>query len=255
MNPNYNNTHERGTLRSNNIPPQSLPQTYGSSAASGPAPSTAGHHSHDIMNKLDPRVDSTHDKQAMPTQNQPVHSSRLANTLDPRVDSRTANAQISQPTMHGAAGHGPATGSGPREGTYGPHSSRAANALDPRVDSDLDSRGMRTGNAVGGGYTPGMMGTGAAAGAGAGGAGMHRNAGPNAAISGTHHSTAAGYNNNNMQRGPLPGPAPNTAGPHKSDLLNKLDPRVDCKGGLGHSAGAAGMGAGTYRGDDVRRGI
>jgi hypothetical protein len=23
------------------------------------------------------------------------------------------------------------------------------------------------------------------------------------------------------------GPAPNTAGPHKSDLLNKLDPRVD----------------------------
>ncbi|KAI9655730.1 MAG: hypothetical protein M1821_005165 [Bathelium mastoideum] len=25
----------------------------------------------------------------------------------------------------------------------------------------------------------------------------------------------------------LPGPAPNTAGPHKSDLLNKLDPRVD----------------------------
>lgn len=30
----------------------------------------------------------------------------------------------------------------------------------------------------------------------------------------------------------LPGPAPNTAGPHKSDLLNKLDPRVDSKGGM-----------------------
>lgn len=27
--------------------------------------------------------------------------------------------------------------------------------------------------------------------------------------------------------GPSDGPAPNTAGPHKSDMLNKLDPRVD----------------------------
>lgn len=30
---------------------------------------------------------------------------------------------------------------------------------------------------------------------------------------------------------PLPGPAPNTAGPHSSDLLNKLDPRVDSQRG------------------------
>jgi hypothetical protein len=30
-----------------------------------------------------------------------------------------------------------------------------------------------------------------------------------------------------MNPGSSIGPAPNTAGPHKSDLMNKLDPRVD----------------------------
>ncbi|KAL2167532.1 hypothetical protein VTG60DRAFT_1118 [Thermothelomyces hinnuleus] len=65
----YNNTSERG-IRHNNHPNAATAgapggMTYGQSAASGPAPTTAGHHKHDILNKLDPRVDSTHDRQPM----------------------------------------------------------------------------------------------------------------------------------------------------------------------------------------------
>jgi len=43
-------------------------------------------------------------------------------------------------------------------------------------------------------------------------------------LSGNQHTgtTGGGLFSNDM-----PGPAPNTAGPHKSDMLNKLDPRVD----------------------------
>jgi len=40
-----------------------------------------------------------------------------------------------------------------------------------------------------------------------------------------------------------PGPAPNTAGPHKSDLLNKLDPRVESRPEAYDQA----RGQGTYR--------
>jgi hypothetical protein len=36
----------------------------------------------------------------------------------------------------------------------------------------------------------------------------------------THGTAGAGY-------GSGPGPAPGTAGPHNSNLANKLDPRVD----------------------------
>lgn len=123
--------------------------TYNTSSTHG-APNTAGPHSSDMANKLDPRVDSDLD------------------------GSRNLGAR-----------HADNFGST----TAGPHSSNVANALDPRVDSDLDgSRNLgaygTTGTtAPGGGYA------------------------------------AAGLAST--------GPAPHTAGPHKSDLMNKLDPRVD----------------------------
>ena len=170
--------------------------TYGESPASGPAPTTAGHHRHDILNKFDPRVDSTQDRRPMPMPENNVpagtygpHRSRVANALDPRVDS---DMDRRGPAMHGAIG-----GGGAREGTYGPHQSRMANALDPRVDSGRDNR--TTG---GYGYQPGYE----------------------------HHAV------NQM---PGPGPAPSTAGPHRSDLLNKLDPRVDSRAGTAAHASAA----------------
>jgi len=242
-NPNAYPTNERAVRQSNPVA-GGMPPTYGTSRASGPAPSTAGHHTHDLLNKLDPRVDSTHDHQPMPAASQPVHSSKLANALDPRVDTRTANATISsgvqQPAMHGAAGLGSSHQRSAPEGTYGPHSSRMGNAMDPRVDSDMDSHGMRSHNAATGtGYGSGMRSHNAAIGAGYG--------------SGTH--SAGGMGAGTMRTSHLPGPAPNTAGPHRSDLMNKLDPRVDSKGtGLGGNTAGMGTGA-TYRGDDVRRGI
>ncbi|KAM7198744.1 hypothetical protein V8F20_006059 [Naviculisporaceae sp. PSN 640] len=248
---NYNN--ERG-VRNNNIQPVGGP-SYGESPASGPAPTTAGHHKHDILNKLDPRVDSTKDSRPIASQhggnNVPEgtygpHSSRLANALDPRVDSdldgkgaRTANAASGGPTMHGAgtgAGMGMGGGMGMNhrgnnnnnipEGTYGPHSSRMANAVDPRVDSDADRSRMAPG---GMGHT-GMGNTHTHSGAGAYGSAT--------GVGGAYGSSG-------------PGPAPKTAGPHKSDLLNKLDPRVDSKTGA-VSGSYGGAGANTHTGAGAR---
>jgi len=200
--------------------------TYGESPASGPAPTTAGHHTHDLLNKLDPRIDSTHDKQPMPASGNGPHSSRVANILDPRVDSKTGidkrTGAANPSVMHGG-------GSGVPEGTYGPHSSRLANTVDPRVDSDMDSRrtagvapGYGSNTAPGYGDTYGQTNTGHGQATGYGQAG---NAGyytqPNAGVA--HHGV--GHNQATAMSGP--GPATHTAGPHSSNLLNKLDPRVD----------------------------
>jgi hypothetical protein len=222
------NTHERG-LR--NDPNRNQPltgpraqlgeQTYGRSPASGPAPTTAGHHSHDFLNKLDPRVDSTHDAQAMPQQQ---HSTK----------------------------------SNIPEGTYGPHHSRVANALDPRVDSDLDS--TRTGAGAGAGMGPGggWVGGGggevpARAGVAQGtGMGMHsapgyENAGQRTGVpaagraSGAYaqqqpqaqtHGVMMGEGVGGPHHQPAGAAGAGGFGPHKSSLMNKLDPRVDSKTGM-----------------------
>ncbi|EGR49612.1 uncharacterized protein TRIREDRAFT_121439 [Trichoderma reesei QM6a] len=204
----------------------------------GPAPFTAGPHRHDIMNKLDPTVDSgtggmqvlasnahTNNNAAtgisgMPGQpaaaggmtttglgsnnpynntssstTAPPHNSRLANALDPRVDSTQPSS-----TNYYTKGTNvvPGAGATPRhvpEGTYGPHSSRMANAADPRVDSDADRHRM------------GGVGAGSVGGAAAGSA-------PNVK---PIYPPGVG------------GPAPTTAGPHRHDILNKLDPTVDSR--------------------------
>jgi len=252
---------------------------HGTAAAAtnlpGPAPTTAGPHRYDILNKLDPSVDArgagqtvpggaTHHQQPVAHHPQPVagmggpasttsgpHHSSLLNKLDPNVDSRTGAVKPTQagplPVQggghHHAAGRVPAQPEVP-EGTYGPHKSRIANALDPRVDSDAD-RG-RTG-------------------------GLHSHAGAGAPTGGApqgtygpHHSRIAnaldprvdsdldrnrpaahghGHGHGHATRqtaahpvsggAALPGPAPTTAGPHRSDLLNKLDPTVDSKPPVG----------------------
>lgn len=254
--------------------------TFGESPASGPAPTTAGFHTHDIMNKLDPRVDSTQDRRPMATIPGPgggnnipegtygPHRSRVANALDPRVDSdmdgRGAHAGAAAagvggggiggggmgggtarhvpptaPGAHGTHSHG---GNNIPEGTYGPHSSRMANALDPRVDSDRD----RTVGGAPGGYgqqqQPPMV---------------HGGAAPYGSPYGASQAPGAGVQPSVGLSGP--GPAPNTAGPHRSDLLNKLDPRVDSKAGT--AAGQQqGLGGGAEhhhagKGYEGKRGI
>ena len=269
MNPNRNTLHNPNAMQ-----PHHPNLTYGDSPASGPAPHTAGHHRHDLLNKIDPSVDSSRDKVPLPppggATNGP-HSSRLANKLDPRVDTRAYEASNagfgagagyaaggtmmgSQPVapmapMHHSAGGGASAGmmsGGLRgeapEGTYGPHSSRMANAVDPRVDSDRDGRGAMQ-HGAGGGYQQHGM--------GGGGYGQQQHAPQQSGFASRPHEGvgAAGYGQLQQHQGygmghgqhagqhygasALPGPAPNTAGPHRSDLLNKLDPTVDSKGGMG----------------------
>lgn len=213
--------------------------THGDSPTTGPAPHTAGHHKHDMLNKLDPSVDSSRDKVPLPppggagATNGPHHS-RLANKLDMTVDSKAyerANLGTSAasatyqnagvPDVHrnshhhqGGSGGLMSGGAGAPEGTYGPHGSRVANAADPRVDSDRDGHGAGYGQqhqGVGAGYGHGVTPQ--------SGLGQHQGQG--------HH----------LGGSVLPGPAPNTAGPHKSDMMNKLDPKVDSTGGMVNESG------------------
>ncbi|EAQ83538.1 hypothetical protein CHGG_09942 [Chaetomium globosum CBS 148.51] len=250
----YHNTtpQERG-IRNPNAPTAAPPGglTYGQSPTSGPAPTTAGHHKHDIINKLDPRIDSTHDRQPMPqTRNNKIpegtygpHSSRLANALDPRVDSdldsttRTGAGTGMHGTAAGAgAGYAPHGTAQAAEGTYGPHHTRMANAADPRVDSDRDRHHLGTTGAHSGGGGGGIMSGGPAAAPYQGGgthAGMvpgHAGAGVGAAAP---HNTATTTTTT-------------SAGPHKSGLLNKLDPRVDSKTGMYKDTAGAGTRGGGY---------
>ncbi|KAK4196014.1 hypothetical protein QBC40DRAFT_288095 [Triangularia verruculosa] len=268
----YSNTNnERGLRRDNNpinpnLPASQMPMTYGQSAASGPAPTTAGHHKHDFLNKIDPAVDSTRDNQPLhPQHNNNIpegtygpHKSRIANALDPRVDSDMDSSRhnpqhfsggpaAAPPVMHGASGplnSHPGHGSNVPEGTYGPHSSRLVNTLDPRVDSDADrQRAMPAKHGVGhSNYNNNMISEGTY--------GPHSTRAGNAmdprvdSVADRHRHGLGGATGMAGVGGGanLPGPAPNTAGPHKSDLMNKLDPRVDSKGGM------------TYR-ETERRGL
>ncbi|KAI9667703.1 MAG: hypothetical protein M1821_000520 [Bathelium mastoideum] len=186
---------------------------------------TAGPHRSDLANTADPRVDSDRDgsrnaglagdpgvaaggvyNSGGTTSGQGPHASGLANRADPRVDSDrdgSRNAGL-------AGGPGAAAGGAYNSGTtfgQGPHASGLANRADPRVDSDNDGSG-NAGLARGHGAAAGGVG----AGQGHSSDAYDHDAGAGAAREG-HGNT-------------FPGLAPNTAGPHKSDLLNKLDPRV-----------------------------
>ncbi len=162
------------------------PMEYGRTPLSGPAPTTAGPHAHDIMNKLDPRVDSTADHQLVNPEPH-AHNSKLANVLDPRVDSTVANNQ----NVGGVAGnhhhHAAATGAG-----YG--------------GSAYNSTGGAAGGRTAGGTGPTMH-----------------------------------------QASPASGPASRTAGPHSSNLMNKIDPSVDSRTGASSSVNGPGQ-TSTMRG-------
>ncbi|PHH64137.1 hypothetical protein CDD81_5012 [Ophiocordyceps australis] len=217
----------------------------------GPASKTDGPHESNVANKMDPRVDSDRD-----------HSKNMG--ANPRGTATTGTSDSTHGTGGGAFFTGGQTGThgtehtrthGAPEGTYGPHESRAANAADPRVDSDRDgsrkvggATGTHAGSHTGHHGTTGthIPGTAAATtGAHTGSTGTHTgHTGTHTGTTGTHTGTtgthaphtgttgshaagtgaAAGLGGTH---GHHTGPAPNTAGPHKSDMLNKLDPRVD----------------------------
>jgi len=149
------------------------------------------------------------------------HSSKLANKLDPTVDTKsygtadpttghyanTGSGLTGSHNTHGTTGSG-LTGSHGTTGyndPTGPHSSHAANKADPRVDSDRIGTAGNTAGA--GGYGAGQYGSNTHN-TGSGLTGTH-------GAHGTHGGTVGSGNSNT------------TAGPHNSDMLNKIDPRVD----------------------------
>ncbi|KAH7326146.1 hypothetical protein B0I35DRAFT_405433 [Stachybotrys elegans] len=200
------NTHTTGTSGLNNHS-----TTHG----------TAPVHNSNAANKLDPRVPTdtstgltgnTHttgtsglNSHSTTHGTGPVHNSNTMNKLDPRTGSSnttgttglTSNAHTtgtsglnSHSTAHGTTGYN-ASGPGPASRTAGPHSSNIANKVDPMTDSDLSNTRNSNVNTTTG--TSGLA----------------------------HGAHGTGFNNSG------PGPAPNTAGPHKSDMLNSIDPKVD----------------------------
>jgi len=186
----------------------------------------AGPHTSHAPNKLDPRVDSDRDGSrtvgtgntygsntgsGMTGMTGPTgtgafgtgthssgghgpHNSGIANRADPFVDSTTGTSNTRTGGMGTGTGY---TGST----TSGPHNSNIANKVDPRVDSDRDGSYTVGGNTTSSGYTgTGMTGT-------TGHSGYSGMSGTGTTGTGTHSKT--------------------TAGPHSSDMANKLDPRVD----------------------------
>ncbi|OQE35198.1 hypothetical protein PENCOP_c014G02977 [Penicillium coprophilum] len=270
--------------------------TLGSGTTHGTTGSTnAGPHSSNIANKLDPRVDSDRDNRAhhegltgsgtthgtsgvtgtgaglgsthgttgIGSTNAGPHDSNIANKADPRVDSdrdnRAHHAGLTGAgTTHGTSGvTGTGVGLGSTHTTTGstnagPHSSNIANKADPRVDSDRDNRA----------HHAGLSGAGTGAGTGLGST-HHTTA------TGTHGSTlgsGTGAGHNTIQEQPVytsggpiptPGSSSTNAGPHSSNIANKLDPRVDSDrdSSAQHHSALAGTGAGTTTHGTHTRGV
>jgi hypothetical protein len=216
---------------------------------SGTAEGVAGPHSSRAANAADPRVDSDLDGSNR-------HTGATQNTSSGLTGGNTYGSG----TTTGGTGY---TGTSTTGSTNaGPHNSNLANRLDPRVDSDLDGSnrthaGIGTAGAGYGSTHTAHTGTGAHTGRHAGNTGNSltghgttggisnsTNAGPhNSNLAnkadprvdsdldgkGNRHGAATGgvFGASGSHATPGSGTAQNTAGPHNSDMMNKLDPRVD----------------------------
>jgi hypothetical protein len=174
------------------------------SSSNDPA-SAKGHDSH-AANKADPRIDSDRDGRANPLSgNTAGHSTTTGHSTTGHSSGAGLSGYGSGTHTTGSNTLGSSTHT---SSNTGPHDSNLANKADPRVDSDRDHRANPTSGGLGsntGAYGSSHTGT---------HTGTHTGA-----HTGSHTTGATGLNN--------PGPAPNTAGPHSKDILNKVDPRVD----------------------------
>ncbi|KAH6724276.1 hypothetical protein BKA61DRAFT_26947 [Leptodontidium sp. MPI-SDFR-AT-0119] len=198
------------------------------------------------------------------TRSQGPHTTYAANQLDPAVNTRATGHEdgIHHSPIHGggaeeadhhhggkfsesaaALGRGPgqqsqhrtdrgtgvgiATSTGPARHTAGPHQKDIANVLDPRVNpynaagqgTQAISQTTSHSTADSGGHHYGRnaaIGAGAVGAAGFAGSQYHKN----------QTGSDIGTTNTTYTSGLSSGPAPNTADPHKSDILNRADPRV-----------------------------
>ncbi|CAK7262570.1 hypothetical protein SEPCBS57363_000133 [Sporothrix epigloea] len=203
-------------------PATHIPATQ--TAATGPAPNTAGPHRHDILNRLDPSVDS---------------------------DLSKAAAAHNQ-SMVGGAGVGSGVGTGVGRSGVG-HTGVGTGVGHSGVGTGVGHSGVGTGAGVGSGVGTGV-GTGvggrhtattghhnhhvspavagaASAGVGAEAAHHHNHHGKNyTAVPMTGNAGTAGYGNSGVTSGA--GTTRTTAGPHSSNMANRLDPTVDSHTGL-----------------------
>lgn len=162
-------------------PATHIPATQ--TTTTGPAPNTAGPHRHDILNKLDPSVDSDLSKTA------------------------AAHKHNVSPAVAGGVGAAAGAGLAHHHNHHTPH------AAHPGATTAAHNNNYNGG-----------LGT---AGAGVGGAGL----GHSAATTGRHHN-GAGVGGVGGGVGGGAGGVQATAGPHGSDMLNRLDPTVDSRTGL-----------------------
>jgi len=263
---------------------------YGQSGYTGGS-TNAGPHDSNIANKLDPRVDSDRDGSRTANQgygttgssttgygqsgytggstNAGPHDSNIANKLDPRVDSdrdgsRTANQGYGT-TGSSTTGYGHQSGYTGGSTNAGPHDSNIANKLDPRVDSDRD--GSRTTNQYGTNQGYGTTGSSTTGyGHQSGYTGGSTNAGPHdsniankldprvdsdrdGSRTTNQYGTNQGYGTTGSsgygQSGYTGTSGSTTAGPHSSNMANKLDPRVDSDADGSRNFGAAQHGPGA----------
>ncbi|KAL6720455.1 hypothetical protein ACLMJK_002378 [Lecanora helva] len=237
---------------SNTVTESNLPSGQARADAAGGS-TTAGPHSSNLANKADPRVDSDLDGSRSTRQTGYGSGSSATPGLTHQglSERETAVGAGSGATAgapgSGLASHGPESwqhehgrhghqyegdpcgpGETRTEGPHfisGPHSTDTANRLDPHVaggtggtesvTSHHDEHNHRAKDAA------------LAGGAAGAGLGTHSD--------NRHHpdttsdtTTDAGPVSSGPTTGsPTTGPAPTTAGPHKSDMMNKLDPRVD----------------------------
>jgi len=213
--------------------------------SSGAPEGVAGPHSSRVGNAADPRVDSDLDGRA-------AHSyggtqSGLTGTHNHGVTGGThthgvTGAGVAGDTAGVGAGYGNTSthgthGTHATTGTAGPHSSNLANKVDPTVNSNSYGTGQ-TGTGVGNH----ALGTGDR-----GGLSNSTNAGPHNSnlankldprvdsdldSTGNRHGASKGgiFGASGSHATAGSGTAQNTNGPHNSDTLNKLDPRVDADG-------------------------
>lgn len=231
----------------------------GTGVGTGPshsATTTAGPHSSNLLNKADPRIDSdldgsrnlgaasgaagnsaytgtsAHTAGHNTSSNHGPHNSNLANKADPRIDSdldgsRNLGAASGTNSAYTAGnagtGYGGTSGSTIQPGTAGstttPHNSSLLNKADPRVNTTTTTTHTGHTGTTGTHATHGHHGTSGSVAA--------DNHGARVGPTGAAATGGVGHTGLSSHVTPGSGNAPNTAGPHNSDLLNKVDPRVD----------------------------
>jgi len=118
----------------------------------------------------------------------------------------------------GLTGSHQTAGAGYGSSNSGSHSNNLANKLDPRVTSNLNDSRTASGAEYGNTGISGSTDTGY----GSTGNGFTGSTGAYGNDSLASHQQQGGQTGHRFD-----GPAPNTAGPHRSDALNKMDPRID----------------------------